>query len=165
MSTPEFSLRGSHVLAAMLAFMAAIIAVNIAFAIIAVRSFPGEDVRRSYLQGLDYNHTIAERRAQADLGWQASAALMQDGAGAILEVTMRTRDGAPLESVRISGDLRWPTDGRRDRTLAFESAGDGRFRARLSALPAGRWRLRARAEDAFGGALDFESDLAWQALR
>lgn len=161
MAKKPFEVRGWHVLVAMLAFFGAVIAVNVGFAVIAMQSFPGEDVRRSYLQGLNYNQTIAERRAQAELGWQAAAALRRDGESAMLEVTLRARDGAPINAAQLTGELQWPTNASFDRGVMFESVGGGRYLARLGTLPEGRWRLRARAADDRGGALDFEAGLTW----
>lgn len=155
-------LRGWHVLIAMIAFFAAVIAVNVAFAIVAVRSFPGEDVRRSYLQGLHYNDTLAERRAQAELGWRASAALdSASSRGADLIVALRDRAGAPLTALNVTGTLRWPADDKRDRPLSFIADANGQYRAHLDGLPPGQWRLRARASNTDGQALDFEADIAW----
>ena len=157
----SFELSGRHVLIAMLAFFGAVIAVNVAFAVIAVSSFPGEDVRRSYLQGLNYNDTIADRREQAALGWRATAEMRGDGDAARVEVVLRGRDGAPLVGVTVTGELRWPTDSRLDHGLTFQPAGEGRYIAHLGPLHEGNWRLRARAADSAGGALDFEAELAW----
>lgn len=162
MSATTFELRGWHVLAAFLAFFGAVIAVNVVFAVYAVQSFPGEDVRRSYLQGLQYNDTLAERREQAALGWQASAALRDHDGGAVVEVTLSTRDGAPIDGATLVGDLQWPAASQFDHNLAFEPAGDGRYLARVGELRGGRWRLRASAERG-GDALDFESELRWRA--
>ncbi len=66
-----FRITGWHVLAGMILFFSTIIAVNAVFISLAVQSFPGEDQRRSYVQGLEYNDVIAQRRAQAALGWTA----------------------------------------------------------------------------------------------
>jgi|LNFM01.1.fsa_nt_gb nitrogen fixation protein FixH len=164
MSTARFEIRGWHVLAAMLAFFGAIIAVNVTFAVYAIQSFPGEDVRRSYLQGVQYNDTLAERRAQAALGWQASTALRRDADGAFVEVTLTARDGTAIGGADITGSLQWPTSSQHDHELSFEPVGGGRYIARLGELQPGRWRLRARA-DGEGGALDFESELTWQPSR
>lgn len=161
----KFELRGIHVLIGLLVFFGAVIAMNVAFAIVAVRSFPGEDVRRSYLQGLQYNDTLDARRAQAALGWIATAALASAETGARVDVRLMTRDGAPLNGVALTGDLQWPTDSRRDHALRFEPVGGGLYSARMGELPAGRWRLRARASDSHGGALDFESELTWRPSR
>lgn len=155
-------IKGWHVLAAMLAFFGAVIAVNVVFMVYALQSFPGEDVRRSYLQGLAYNETLAEREAQAELGWRAAAALQPSITGAELVVIMRDRDGAPLDRLTLTAELRRPADDSMDRSLSFVSRGNGAYVATLGELPAGDWRLRARAADNGSGALDFESELPWQ---
>lgn len=163
MSAASRQVRGWHVLAALLAFFGAVIAVNVVFIAAAVRTFPGEDVRRSYLQGLKHNDTLAERRDQAALGWRASAVLVGGAEDAVLEVTLSERDEDPLDGVQLSGELQWPTDARLDRALDFRPAGAGRYVAALGQLPPGRWRLRAHAQRG-EGALDFEAELTWRAL-
>ena len=158
---PGFQISGLHVLAMMLLFFGTVIGVNAAFITAAVQSFPGEDVRRSYLQGLSYNDTLAERRAQAAQGWSAHAALAERTGGAELRVTLADADGVPIEHAAISGELRWPTDARRDHTLTFAPAGGGVYVAPLAGLHAGRWLLRAHAERGEQSALDFEAELTW----
>lgn len=159
-----FEIRGRHVLAAMLAFFGAIIAVNVAFAVIAVRSFPGEDVQRSYLQGVQYNQTLAERRAQTALGWRAAATLHERESGAVLEVTLHRRNAAPINAADVTAMLQRHASARYDRELVLTPVGDGRYEADLGNLHPGRWRLRARARDETG-VLDFESELRWSASR
>lgn len=159
-----FRLRGWHVLASMLGFFAIIIAVNGAFIAAAIGSFPGEDVRRSYLQGLRYNDTLAERRAQAALGWRATAAFGAEPGSASVEVNLRDGAGVPIEGARIEGALERPTAATFDHQLHFTPAGAGRYVARIDALEAGRWRLRARAERS-DGARDFEAELTWPVSR
>ena len=161
MSTANFEIRGWHVLTAILLFFGAIIAVNVTFAVYAVRSFPGEDVQRSYLQGLRYNDTLAERQAQAVLGWQAAVDLRRDTDGAVLEVVLDAGSASPIDGATLIGALEWPTSAQFDRALTFEPQGNGRYVARLGALTPGRWRLRARAERG-DSALDFESELIWR---
>lgn len=160
MSAARSEVRGWHVLAIILAFFATIIAVNVTFAIYAVRSFPGEDVQRSYLQGLHYNNTLAERRAQEQLGWRAAALLRGEGEGVVVEVTLTAQDSSAITGAALTGELEWPTNSQFDRALHFESVGDGRYVARVTDLTPGRWRLRARGESP-AGALDFESELTW----
>lgn len=159
-----FELRGVHVLFALLAFFGAIVAVNVVFAVAAVQTFPGEDVPRSYLQGLRYNETLAERHAQSAQGWRAAAGIERVREGAALSVTLRTSDGAPIDGAALTGALMWPADSRRDRFLSFVQSGAGRYVANVGDLPVGRWRLRARAETETG-ALNFESELTWRASR
>jgi nitrogen fixation protein FixH len=158
-------IRGRHVLIAMLAFFGAVIAVNVTFVVFAVQSFPGEDVRRSYLQGLNYNDTLAQRRSEAALDWSASATLIeQDGAPAV-EIDLRDRQSAPIDGLTVTGELRWPTTAEFDHTLTFEPRGAGRYIARVPDLRAGRWILRGRGEQSSDRALDFEAELTWPSSR
>lgn len=161
MTTTPVRIRGPHVLAAILAFFATVIAVNITFIVFAVQSFPGEDVRRSYLQGLNYNQTIAERRTQAELGWTAAADLIEQDGAAAVEVTLRDRSGQPIENLTATGELRWPANAQFDQALVFEPRGEGRYLARVGDLAPGRWVLRARADRSDGAARDFEAELTW----
>jgi nitrogen fixation protein FixH len=161
MSPETFTLKGAHVLGGLLLFFAAIIAINIAFAVAAVRTFPGEDERRSYIQGLRYNDVLAERRAQALTGWQAQSQLAYSETGVRLIVSLHDANGAAIERAAIDAVLRWPPNESGDRSLQFTHLGQGRYGAELGALRAGRWDLRARAQDEHGGTLNFEAELTW----
>ncbi|MBS0384865.1 MAG: FixH family protein [Proteobacteria bacterium] len=157
----EFVLRGSHVLAMLLAFFGVVIAVNVYFAFAAVGTFPGEDVTHPYIQGLEYNRTLDAHRAQQAQGWRVSAGLEQSAAGAALAIRLRLRDGAPLLGAHVEGALRWPADQHRDRSLTFREIGDGRYVADLGRLGEGDWDLRATATTPERHSLDFEADLRW----
>jgi nitrogen fixation protein FixH len=161
MSARPFELKGGHVLAGLLFFFAAIIAINVAFAVVAVRSFPGEDERRSYTQGLRYNDTLAERRAEAEIGWRARTEIETTANGARVVVRLSDRTGAPLADATIEGVLRWRPNESGDRTLTFVHQGEGLYSAELGPLSPGRWDLRARAHDERGQALSFEAELTW----
>lgn len=160
-TTSSFTLRGRHVLIGLLLFFAAIIAVNIAFAVAAVRTFPGEDERRSYTQGLRYNDVLRERRAQAALGWRVVSELAPNAGGARLLVRIEDRSGAPVDVASVNGVLRWAPSESGDRALSFEALGSGLYAADLGALTPGRWDLRARAEGEGGQMFDFEAELTW----
>lgn len=164
-ASSSFMLRGRHVLIGLLLFFAAIIAVNIAFAVAAVRTFPGEDERRSYTQGLRYNDVLRERRAQAALGWRVGSELAPHASGARLLVRIEDRSGAPVEGAAVSGVLRWAPSVSGDRALSFVPLGRGLYAAELGALTPGRWDLRARAEAERGQVLDFEAELTWPSTR
>lgn len=138
-------LTGRHVLMMVIAFFGVIIAANVFFITQAVRTFPGEDVRRSYVQGLNYNETLADREAQAALGWRAAASLSRDAAGAAVEIILIDRDGLPVDGATLEGSLRRPLEARDDQTLAFVGLGEGRYRAAVGSLAEGQWALRARA--------------------
>jgi len=138
-----FELRGAHVLAALIAFFGAIIAINVAFAVVAARSFPGEDVRRSYTQGLHYNQTIAERRAQAALGWRAGVAI--DAATGEVRVQIVDAQGQGVAGLQLDGALRRPLDAAMDAPLVFREHGGGEYSATVVGAAPGAWELRAEA--------------------
>lgn len=154
--TSGFRIKGWHVLAAMVAFFTVIISVNVVFITLALDSFPGEDTRRSYVQGLAYNEVLEERQAQAALGWRASANLT---AQRVL-VEVRDAEGAPVEALRLAGSLRHPADMDLDRPLTFTEVRPGVYAAGVADLPEGRWELNAEAEGDTPFAV--EADLRWR---
>ena len=143
--TEGFVLKGWHVLAMLLAFFGTVIGVDVTFSVLALRTFPGEDVRNSYVQGNHYNETLAQRARGAALGWRATADI-EPGAGAsAVIVTLRDNKGAPLDGLTLTGRLRRPATTRADRPLAFVAEKDGRYVARTPGLQEGAWDLEAVA--------------------
>jgi nitrogen fixation protein FixH len=151
-----FRIKGWHVLAGMVGFFAIIFTVNAIFITVALDTFPGEDTRRSYVQGLAYNEVLEERAAQAELGWSASANLTADR----VLVEVRDADGAPVRSLRLAGALRHPANMQLDRDLTFTEVRDGVYAAGVADLPEGRWELNAEAEGDTPFAV--EADLRWR---
>ncbi len=137
------ALTGRHVLFILLGFFGVMIAVNAYFVVVAVKSFPGEDVPRSYRQGLEYNTTIEAREAQAKLGWTARVNVVTDnGQSLILEITDKNGEG--VDGLSTEGTLRHLVDTGNDRPLSFEGTGGGRYVVKLTPL-SGRWVLNAQA--------------------
>ena len=66
-------LRGIDVFLWLAAFFVVTFAVDGYFIVRAVNTFPGEQVKNSYVLGLDFNQQVARRAAQAELGWTAEA--------------------------------------------------------------------------------------------
>lgn len=151
-----FRIKGWHVLAAMVAFFAVVISVNAVFITLAVGSFPGEDTRRSYVQGLAYNEVLEDRAAQAALGWTATANLTAER----VLVEVRDAQGQPVRSLRLTGDLRHPADMALDRALVFTEVRAGVYAAGVTDLPQGRWTLSAQAQGDTPFAV--EADLRWR---
>ncbi len=137
-----FTIKGWHVLVVMVAFFGIIFAVNAFFITTALNTFPGEETRRSYVQGLEYNRVIEAREAQAELGWTASANLTPERA--LIEVL--DGEGNPVTGLRLVGTLQHPADMSQDRQLVFAEIRDGVYAAGTDSLPDGRWTLAARAE-------------------
>jgi nitrogen fixation protein FixH len=140
------TLKGGHVLAYLLGAFAVVLAVNIGFIVIAIKSFPGEEEEKSYAQGLAFNATLQDRQAQSALGWRAIAALEQTAqrGGAVL-ITLTDGEGRPLSGARIEGALRRPTDAELDFPLAFAEVSAGIYTAKTHGLHEGQWELAVRA--------------------
>ncbi|NNE58087.1 MAG: FixH family protein [Hellea sp.] len=141
-------LTGRHVWYWLIGFFGIMIIANAAFVYFAVTSFRGEDVPRSYRQGLEYNQTIQKRRDQNKLGWQASYNILKTEAGQNqLILALKDKDGARLSDLSIEATLRHPTDTDLDRTLSFSQISPGLYQAK-GPIPLGQWQLRARANQA-----------------
>ena len=132
-------LRGWHVGVMIALFFAVTIGVNATFITMAVNTHPGEDVPRSYYQGVNYNDTLERRRQQDDLGWSARFNAV-DG---VLVMDVRDGNDNPVTGLNLSGILAHPTDTGRDCALEFTLGGDGLYRAPMGCADSGRWRVRA----------------------
>ena len=130
-------------------FFGLIFAANAIFITESVKTFRGEDEQKPYLQGVEYNQTLARRAEQVRLGWRASidARRLPRGDVAIL-VDLRQRDGAPEAGIRLAGELRHPTDENRDMPLRFSQISSGLYEAKVRAAP-GNWDVQVSA---LGGA-------------
>ena len=149
-STKE--LKGWHVLVMMLGFFGVMFSVNGVFLYHAVTSFPGEDVKKSYVQGLNYNETLAQRARQAEMGWQAEAGLRD------ADIVFRLRDRAnrPLTGQSVIGEIRRAATQDQDVSIAFAPGPDGEYYAPASVLSAGQWQLRVMVLDANAETVLFE---------
>ena len=138
-------LTGKHVLFILLGFFGVMLAVNIYFTIKAVKSFPGEDVPRSYLQGIEYNKTLQARAAQDASGWSAAVNTAKSGADEqTLILKMNDRSGRGISGLTVTGKLRHPTDTSLDKDIVLVDAGGGIYRAKLGSI-SGQWGLIANA--------------------
>lgn len=142
-------LTGRQVLIALIAFFGLVMGVNVIFIVTAIDSFPGEDVRRSWFQGIHFNDVLAERAAQNALGWRAVLGIGGEGSSAYAELRM-TAEEAPLGDLEIIAELRHPTDATRDRMLVFEKVELGVWRAPLGDVAPGRWDIAFTARDLAG---------------
>lgn len=128
---------GRHVAAAFVLGFGVIIAVNMTLAINAVRTFPGLEVKNSYVASQTFDQ---ERAAQEALGWNAEVAL---DAGRIL---LSIEDPAGLASASIrDARLGRTTHTAADRTLDLRPFG-GLWVADAPDLEPGAWYLWLSAE-------------------
>lgn len=131
---------GRHILAVLFLSFGAVAGINGYFIVEAERTYPGEDVYRPYLQGLDYNRILNGRARQAALGWRATIGGARDAKGLVtITVMLADKRGAPLPGVELSGMLRHPMDEERDRAIAFEAEGGGGYAGRIAHVDSGSW--------------------------
>jgi nitrogen fixation protein FixH len=152
----SFRLTGWHVLACLVAFFGAVIAVDVSFTVLAVRTFPGEVSVTPYEDGLLYNRKLAQLAAQEKLGWRASAVAQ---AGAVV-VRVRDRTGAAVRGLSLQGRLERPATEAGRKALGFVEAAPGTYVAKPGPL-AGTWDLTAEASDRRGRRLEAERRLTW----
>lgn len=147
-------LTGRHVLLMLVGFFGVMLVANAAFVIVAVRSFPGESEKKSYLQGVRFNETLAARAEQERLGWRAEIAGFDRNH---VEVRFFDVSGSPVVGLSVAGDLRRPAFNGADRALIFYETAPGVYRAEMNALAKGGWDLSGLAEDGRGGRFVFEA--------
>ena len=117
-----------------------IIAVNLTLAFNAVRTFPGLEVKNSYVASQSFD---ADRAAQLALDWDVKAYL--DGGDLILAIT---QDGHPVEATIETAVFGRATMVKADQTPDFFFDGTV-YRAAVNA-GSGNWNLRFRAHAADG---------------
>ncbi len=133
-------LTGRHVAMIFVSAFSVIIAVNLALAYNAVHSFPGLEVKNSYVASQSFDR---DRNAQQSLGWSVLAEA-RDGQ-VLLSVT--DADGRPVEVASLEATLGRATHVKDDSNPAF--AYDGKRYVAPVDLAPGNWNIRmvATAED------------------
>ncbi|KIN64190.1 FixH protein [Sulfitobacter noctilucicola] len=133
-------IKGWHVLAGFVLAFGIIITVNLTLAFNAVRTFPGLEVKNSYVasQSFDVNRT-----AQLALGWDVSAQLDGDKLSLVIK-----EDGRPISPLIESATFGRATHVGQDQVPAFVFDGKA-LRARIEGGK-GNWNLRLKARSADG---------------
>jgi nitrogen fixation protein FixH len=121
-------IRGIHVFWMVFTFFAVIVATDVLFIVNAVRSFPGEEVKNSYVLGLAFNSEAAFREKQAKLGWTAQAGLRDEG-GSMLVVRMARADASPLAGLSIAAGYHVAGTGGEMRRLVLIERQPGEYAA------------------------------------
>ncbi|MFZ5610544.1 MAG: FixH family protein [Pseudomonadota bacterium] len=139
-----FRLTGRHVLAGLVLFFLGVIAANGWMAYRAVTTFDGLERADPYRRGLDYNAVIAAAKTQAALGWEVALVAEVDGAApeVTLDVTVRDRDGRPLDGLLVNALLWRPVDDGADREIALTPLGSGAYRGAARLDHPGQWEVR-----------------------
>lgn len=119
---------------------AVIIGVNLTLAYQAVKTFPGLEVKNSYVASQSFD---ADRKAQLALGWNVSAKVEDDW----LRLSIYDEQGKPVRVADLTSTLGRATEIKDDRSPDF--AFDGQDYVAAVDLAPGNWNLRmvAIAED------------------
>lgn len=133
-------IKGWHVATFFCAAFSVIIAVNLTLAFSAIRTFPGLEVKNSYIASQQFEH---KRRAQTALDWEVSARLDRG----LLLLSIR-KDGQPIAPQIISARFGRATHIHDDQDLALVFDGQ-QFVAPVLAAD-GNWNLRLKALDPSG---------------
>lgn len=142
-------IRGAHVLGAMLAFFAVIIAADATMIYKALTTFGGVDNPNAYRQGVAYNQRIARDAEQTLIGWHDDVEIVD---GQRLRVSLRDRSGAPVAGKKLVARVGRPATDRFDATLDLAEVGSGEYAAALPVVAEGTWTvdLAAYAGDGAG---------------
>ena len=134
MPRPLFGpLTGPKVFAIFAMFFVTIITVNVFMAYSAIRSFPGLEVKNSYVASQQFERA---RAAQLALGWQVTASHAQGQ----LYVEILDRFGRAVVPAEVTGIFGLPTMARADRVPEFHF--DGVRHVAPMDVAAGGWVLR-----------------------
>lgn len=141
-------IKGWHVFSGFVLMFGIIIAVNVTMAYNAVTTFPGLEVKNSYIASQEFDQ---KRRAQEALGWEVSAEIQGNHVIMII-----TQNGAEITPTITSATLGRATVRDHDQTLTFTPSYDG-LTAPITPVEAGKWVLRLTAVAADG--TEFEQQL------
>jgi len=132
------TLRGSHVLAIVAAFFAAVFLVNGAMIYAALSTNTGVVGSEPYRKGLHYNERIAADVRQARLGWTEKLTVDLDGR---VVFVLAAEAGRPVVGLRVAGIIGRPSTDRYDMALLLGETAPGRYEAQTKPLAEGSWLI------------------------
>jgi nitrogen fixation protein FixH len=134
-------LTGRHVLFWVLGFFGAVFVVNGIMVRAATSTFGGLETQSSYKAGLMFEQEVAKAERQQALQWQVDGKLVRDREGeAVLDVSVRDAQGAPVSGLSADATLAHPADSRLDHVIHLNRIGAGAFRG-ADRAPPGQWEL------------------------
>lgn len=140
----QWTLKGWHILAALIAFFSVIISVNMFFLTMALNSFSGIETSDAYRKGLAYNSRITEQRRVEERGWSGAISTTD---ARVPVITLTRVSGAPLTGMAVTGKIGRPTTDKFDRSVSFIETRDGAYHAVGVTLEPGRWVMTAVVSD------------------
>jgi nitrogen fixation protein FixH len=141
--TPDGSQRrwtGWTVLITLVFFFGVIFAVNGVMIYEALSTLTGVDTDSAYQAGLQFEHEVAQAKAQDARHWQIDAKLTPSSAGEQVDLSARNAAGQPISGVEASATFERPTDRRMDRSVVLVEDSAGRFHGSAD-VASGQWDL------------------------
>ncbi|SNB65937.1 Nitrogen fixation protein FixH [Rhodoblastus acidophilus] len=133
-------LTGRKVLLILIGFFGVMLAVNFYMARAAIKTHPGLDIAHPYDAGVAYNKEIAAAKAQEALGWTVDLSRVVQGAVTAITVTVKDRDGRPVNDLVASLHFVYPATSRLDQVVVVGSVADGVY-AGAAELQRGHWEV------------------------
>lgn len=149
-------IRGWHVLLALGLFFGIVFAVDGLFMFKAIATFPGQTVDNPYEAGIEYNRTLAQKEAEAELGWKAEVSHGADSIG----MAVTDRHGLPMRGLTVTGKLERPATEQGRRTIQLKEVRPGVYRYAASGL-SGAWDFSATVRDRAGHVFEAQRRLIW----
>lgn len=106
----------------------------------ALSTMSGLDTDSAYQAGQQFEHEVAQAKAQDERHWNVDAKVTPAPDGARLDIVARDVAGQPLGGLDASAVLERPTDRRLDREVVLVEDSAGRFHG-SAAVPEGQWDL------------------------
>ena len=159
--TTKGKLTGIHVLIMLCLFFGVMIVVNVIFTVFAVKTFPGEQEKKSYLQGLHYNQTIEERERESQLGWNVQAGFEMAGATPSLVTIWSDKSNQQLVQLDVLATLTRPASEDGQLAVTLLADGPGRYLVALPDLQPGNWHVEITATNADGDHLTARKVMSW----
>ncbi|SLN60278.1 FixH [Roseovarius litorisediminis] len=132
----ERQITGRHVFLGFAAAFGLIIGVNLVLAYSAIRTFPGLEVKNSYVASQEFN---VRKAAQEGLGWTVSA----DHADGVLTLAITDADGKPVQVGSLHAIVGRATQIKDDTEPDFQFNGNA-YVAPVE-LSDGNWNIRMQA--------------------
>ncbi len=132
--------KGIHAFWTLAAFFMVMFVVDGMFLYRSIVTFPGEETPKSWLQGIEYNTTLARREAQDELAWTAQIGIDQE-ASDILLARISGHEGNAIGGLSISGQVRKIGDAGGTREIEFSSRAIGEYAASVGKLMPGRYDI------------------------
>lgn len=129
-----------------------VLTVNVVLMFFATTTFNGLETRTPWEDGNTYNAQIAASEAQVALGWSVDLASQPVPAEAVdgvaparLALTVRDRDGNPVDGLTVAGEVRRPTQAGLDQPVRLDPYGPGTYRQTVTLPVTGQWEVRLTA--------------------